>query len=184
MTAADTAFSGVFKSSSSLVVTHAWSMHDTCLDIVGTLTKKGFSGIYISLNRPHVSVLESLEEKGVDGENVYFIDCVTSSVHHITHFKDDRVLYADSPRDLGKDGVILRAVEHYVSSVSGEKFVLIDALRTMLLYNEEASVVSFIKELLYRLSDYGVKLIVLTRSEHDKGLIRDLSDLFDFYTEV
>lgn len=175
---------GVLDARCSLVVTHAWSMHDTMLDIVESLTKDGFSGIYISINRPHVSVLESLGRRGVGDEKLYFIDCVTSSVHHITHFKGDRVLYADTPRDLDKDGTISRAIEHYVSSVPGKKFVLIDALRTMLLYNEEVVVVDFIKNLLRRLSEYDMKLVVLTRREHDEELIRDLSGFFDSHIEV
>lgn len=175
---------GILGAQNSLVVTHAWSMHDTTLNVVETLTKNGFSGIYVTLNRPHVSVLESFRKKGINDEKVYFIDCVTSSVHHITHFKEARVLYADSPRDLGKDGVISRAVEYYIASVPGKKFVLIDALRTMLLYNEEAIVVDFIKDLVERLSAYGVKLVVLTRKGQDKELIADLSGFFDFYFEI
>lgn len=174
----------IILAQNALIVTHPWDMHDTTLNVVETLTKKGFSGVYITLNRPHISVLESLEKKGISKDNIYFIDCVTSSIHHITHFKGERVLYADSPRDLGKDGTILRAIEHYVSSVPGKKFVLIDALRTMLLYNDEAVVVDFVSGLVEKLSGYGVKLVILTRKDHDKELIEDLSGLFDFYFEV
>ncbi|MFH1788925.1 MAG: hypothetical protein ABH834_06065, partial [Candidatus Altiarchaeota archaeon] len=166
------------SSSSALIVTHGGNIPDVIASIVGYFTKKDYSGVYLSLNKPHRTVESLLKRKGVSIDKLYYIDCITASIHSVD--KDDKyVVYLDHPDDLSQKKKIMDAVDEFALSVPDNKFFVVDALRTILLYHEPDIVSEIIRDLIQDLKDINVKLVVLTRSDDDNDVIDTISHHFD-----
>jgi hypothetical protein len=71
------------------------------------------------------------------------------------------------------------AVDKFAYSVPENKFLIVDALRTILLYHEPAIVSDLVHALIGGLQDINIKFVVLTGSEEDEELIKRISYSFD-----
>jgi len=169
---------------SVLFITHPESLHELTIDVLKYFVEDKVPGVYLTLNKPHEAVLESLRGHRVKTKDLYFIDCITAKVRRIPHKKQEKVWFADDPEDLDAKGKVREGVTQFLMSAEGEKFVVIDALRTLLLYNEAEKVSSFIKWLIDEAEGAGAKVIVLTRSAHDSELAVDVSYLFKEIVEL
>jgi hypothetical protein len=72
------------------------------------------------------------------------MDCVTALVQATLTKRDEHVIYASGPHDLGEGGTIPLAVDRFIDSIPGEKFLVMDALRTLFIYNEPEVASAFI----------------------------------------
>lgn len=164
---------------SILIVAHGNFFNDVVLEAIRDLTSRDHYGIYVSLNKPYHTVKEFLDGNGIDTSVLYFVDCITALVHDKLDRGVERVLFAEHPADIEKDGSIPKNISKFLGSIGEEKFVLIDALRTMLIYNEPKVVSTFIHNLFSETDKFNTKIIVLTREEHDLELIGKIRSLFD-----
>ena len=169
---------------SSLIVTHSSNIQDVISSIVGHFTGEGFTGVYLSLNKPHRTVEGILRRRGVSTGNLYFIDCITASIHSVDDEGSGSVFYLDNVDDLSQKTRILEAVEGFALSVPDKKFFILDALRTILLYHEPEIVSDLIQDLVKEFQDINIKFIVLTRSEDEKEIIDMISYHFDQVLDI
>jgi len=152
---------------------------DTMISVVRNLSKKHY-GIYISLNKPHTTINQILEKNGIKTEKIYFVDCITAVVHKtIEKDKTKRVLFASHPSDIRKGGTIPESIDKFIKAIPNEKFILVDALRTLLIHNEPKHVSEFIHNLARISKEFKTKIVVLTRKDHDEELIERISPIFD-----
>ncbi len=172
------------KSETILVLVHSHGLKKIVSKIMGYLIKNKFSGIYISINVPHKTIDKLLKKEGLKTDKVIYIDCITATSHVIPTQKEDNVIFADHPSDLRHDGRIMNEISQFLISVPGKKYVVIDTLRTMLIYNEPAIVSEFTDRLIEVTKDSNSKLIVLTRKEDDEELIREISYRFDEIIDI
>ena len=111
----------------------------------------------------------------VDLKNVFFIDAITSTASTRLE-KDARVVYAANPTDLTGMGV---AVGQQMRKIKGEKLLVIDALRTLLVYNNPRVIVQFVNSLAAMSSSLNFRILVLLpRAERD-SLVADVAPFFD-----
>lgn len=127
--------------------------------------------IYVSLNKTQKSIEDILKQNKINTKRIFFIDCVTSKQ------KKDDVLHI-SPRDLDK---LLYAIQEFVREVKLKKSIIIDALSTLLIYNDENKVAAFIKEVTGFASENGVEIIAFSPSTKGEDL---LNKIFNFFDEV
>jgi len=172
------------NANSLLMITHGSKIHHAVIDILKIVIKEGSRGVYISINKPHKTIDENLTHEKINTKNIFYIDCITALAHHVPHERGGRVLYADHPSDLTTRGVVPMAINQFVLSVPGKKFILIDALRTLFLYNEPDVVARFVGLLIEKYAKLNTKIIVLTRAEDETTLIDDISYLFDEVLEL
>ncbi|MFH0859886.1 MAG: hypothetical protein V1921_01665 [Candidatus Altiarchaeota archaeon] len=151
---------------------------------VDVLLREGYRCLYISLNEPHSSVEAMFSKAGIRSDRLYFIDCITAISHKIPHKKAENVEYAENPSHLTAEGKVIRSINQFLASVPGKKMIVIDALRTVLLYNEPALVEKFISEVIENSGEYGAKLVVFTRKDDDQKIVRDISFKFDCIVEI
>ncbi len=163
---------------SALVIVEPEMLHEAMVRITKGLLKVSEYGIYVSLNKPHDVVISRLKREGVDIDKLYFIDCVTTLVHKTLTKRDERVIYAEGPHDLDISGSIPDAIKKFMKSISGDKFILIDALRTLFIYNEPRIVSNFIHNLMSYARPKNVKVMVLSH-EGDKKLNLLVEKAFD-----
>jgi archaellum biogenesis ATPase FlaH len=128
-------------------------------------------GIYVSLNKTQKSVEDILIKEGIDTKKLFFIDCVTSE-----KTRDD-VLHI-SPNNLDK---LSYAISSFIKEIKGEKFLIIDALSTLLIYNNENKVAAFVKDISSLASEKNVKIIAFSPQTKGEEL---LNKIFNFFDEV
>jgi archaellum biogenesis ATPase FlaH len=145
------------------------SLHTEINDLI--TSRSHLPGVYVSLNKTQKSMESQLIKTFIPIDKLFFIDCVTSQ-----KIKDD-VLHI-SPTDL----VTLRhALRAYMAELRGERFILIDALSTLLIYNDVNKVASFMQSLTDLAGEKDIEVIAL--SPHTKG--EELLDkIFNFFDTV
>ncbi|MFH0861714.1 MAG: hypothetical protein V1875_01675 [Candidatus Altiarchaeota archaeon] len=170
-------------SDSILLMIDSKDLHAAIPILVRELLSRDRYGLYISLNKPHTTIRHMLLRAGVKVSRLYFVDCVTAIAHKTLTKREERVIYSSGPHDVAEDGTIPQAVNSFNKSVPGEKFLILDALRTLFIYNEPKTVSLFIHSLLALTKEHELKLVVLTRIE-DSPIIGLVAKAFDEVVEV
>jgi hypothetical protein len=163
---------------SMLFIVDSEKLNDIITIVTKIMLQKDMYGIYVSLNKPHMTIQNMLNSSGIDTSRLFFIDCVTALVNKTLTKNKKSVIFASSPQDLTINGAIPMGIKRFIQSVPGEKFLIIDALRTLFIYNEPDIVSSFIHSLLNLTADHEIKLIVLTRQE-DNSFIKLVEHSFE-----
>ncbi|MBD3389234.1 MAG: hypothetical protein GF416_09075 [Candidatus Altiarchaeales archaeon] len=188
---------------SLLITSDIGRIHDSIVQVSQNLLSKGWYGIYLSLNRPHRTIQALLEDRGLDVERMYFIDCVTALAREayspagIGPMEQglaaaapaaptttlDRVIYASGPYDLSDEGTVPAAVNRFVNSIPHEKFIIVDTMRTLFIYNTPDIASSFLHNLLELTNTHDLKVVALTRKGDEvfQGLV---SKAFDEILEI
>lgn len=164
---------------SALIVVEGNMLHESIVKTIKELLKRDHYGVYVSLNKPHFTIEQLLKRNRVRLNRLYFVDGITAVAHYSLARGNDKVLYASHPADLNTDGSIPAAITHFIDTIPGEKFVLVDALRTLFIYNEPFVVSKFIRSLIGLSKSHMVKIIVMARSDQDEDIIHLTHNLFD-----
>lgn len=125
--------------------------------------------IYVSLNKTQKSVERILKNEGISVSKIFFIDCVTNE-----KTRDD-VMHIP-PTDLEK---LRFAIGSFIKEISGKKFLVIDALSTLLIYNDENKVAAFVKEVTEFASKKDVKVIAFSPKTKGEELLNKIFNFFD-----
>lgn len=138
-------------------------------------TVKSFSnvpGLYISLNKTQKSIEEIFKKANIDTKKIFFIDGVRSK-----GTRED-VLHI-SPSELDLLGC---AIDDFMKNIKGEKFLIIDALSTLLIYNNEDSVARFVRKVTENSSDNQLHIVALTPQTKGEELLKKIFNFFDKVT--
>jgi KaiC/GvpD/RAD55 family RecA-like ATPase len=129
-------------------------------------------GVYVSLNKTHTSVQALLDKSHINRDNLFFIDCVT-----MERTKDDvdDVLHIH-PSDLERLGQAIRA---FIAEINGKKYVVIDSLATLLIYNDHLAVARFVKEVTEFAASNDVDVIALSPVTKGEDLLNTIFNFFD-----
>ncbi len=154
-----------------LVIEEAQKIQKTIRGILKSIDKPI---IYIDLIKPISSILRDLAENKINAEKIFTIDCVTkNTVGEVV--RTDNILFVRSPKDLTGIGI---AVSEFLQSIPGEKYIIIDSLRVLTIYNEAAVVLRFIRSVLENAPKSKTKVIVLSSKGKDEILIKEVSQFF------
>lgn len=138
------------------------------------LTAKGIPGVYVCFNRPQRAANASLEKEGIDTGRVFFIDCIATSLGNSSG-KAENTVHVQSPADLTSLRI---AIDEFIEKIPGRKFLVVDALATLLIYNSEELVLKFVKSLM-EMARKDIEIFVLTPDTKGGELINKVSLFFD-----
>ncbi len=153
--------------SSILIITPVEKLQSKINKILNSF--KGTTGIYVSLNKTQKSVESTLKKSKINTNKLFFIDCMTSK-----QVRDD-VLHI-SPSELDK---LNYAINTFIKDIKDKKFLIIDALSTLLIYNDENKVASFVKELIEYASNNEVEIIAFSPKTKGEELLNKIFNFFD-----
>ncbi len=130
---------------------------------------KGIPGIYVSLNKTQRSTENILKKDNIKTEKLFFIDCVTSEKirDDVLHIAPDK-LY-----------LLSAAINDFVKYIHRGKFLIIDALSTLLIYNDENKVANFVKEVTEYASANDVKVVAFSPKTKGEELLNQIFNFFD-----
>ena len=167
----------------SLLVVNAKNYQKSRVDILNYLlgTKK-IPGVYITLNKPYDILIRELSSNKHDTNLVIFIDCITM----LKAGKMARVqncLFIGTPEKLSDMFV---AIDQAVNSISlNERFVFLDSLNTMSMFNSGDIVARFTHQLVARMRNWKVAGIIMTiQKEKDDTLLNEITPFCDFRIDL
>jgi archaellum biogenesis ATPase FlaH len=127
-----------------------------------------YTGIYICINKTQKSTEQFLQNKGIKTEKVFFIDCVTQD-----QTRED-VLHT-KPNTLE---IIEGAVSAFIRDLNGKRFIVVDALSQLLIFNEEMKVKKFIEFLCGLGIEKDVTVRVFTPKTQGREYLANISHCF------
>jgi archaellum biogenesis ATPase FlaH len=148
---------------SKLIITPIEKLDKETIKIVKSLPD--IPVIYIALNKTQKSIEELLIKNGIDIKKIFFIDCVTPS-----KIRGD-VLYLH-PTQLGD---LYSAIEEFTKKIKGKKFLILDALSTLLIYNNQKKVEDFLDKVTQK-SDI-IEMVFLTPQTKGRELPETIHSL-------
>ncbi|MEM2925059.1 MAG: ATPase domain-containing protein [Methanocellales archaeon] len=132
-------------------------------------------GVYVTLNKPYVAMKKLLENK-VDLRMLIFIDAFTQLAGGKPE-KSEGVLFLNNAEDL--TGLSI-ALDQAVKSIpTKQKFVFLDSLSTLLIYNKSGSVTKFIHFLTCKMRLWEIDGIFISLDEEDDQVISKLKMFCD-----
>lgn len=150
---------------------------DVVASLLDVLVKeKGLSGVYISVSKPYGYLLDAVKSSEIPLDNLFFIDCISHMAGKLPE-KAVNTVFIENPS-------ILEEISMYMDKVlprlKEPKFILLDSVSSMLIYNDQKSVKEFVHYLInyMRLNSIGGAIMSIEKKEAD-DITRTLSPMVD-----
>lgn len=153
--------------SSQLIITEVDKLQSEILTTTRSFKNK--IGIYVSLNKTQKSTEELLRKNNIDTSKLFFIDCVSKD-----KVRDD--VLNIPPENLD---TLSMAILTFIKDIPGEKFMIIDALSTLLIYNNENKVAKFVQEITEYASANQVYVVAFSPRTQGEELLEKIFNFFD-----
>lgn len=115
------------------------------------LQRQGYEGIYITLNIEYNEIVEQMTSQGVDVDKLTFIDGV-SKLHGVKQTPGPHIHYIDGPLSLG---TLIQTIETLEASfATDKKFIMLDSLSVISIYNSPEKTLEFTRLLHNILQDH------------------------------
>ncbi len=138
---------------------------------------RGEPGIYITVNKPFINLRKELEAAGIMHERFRFIDVISSMMGFETP-QTKAVEYLDSPSDLTEVMVLIQ--KRAQSLGSGPKFLVLDSVSAMLIYNDTDAVEKFIHAIIGKIHEFGMQgILLMVGSEQYRGVAQVIGQFCD-----
>jgi len=140
---------------------------------------KDMSGVYVTFNRPYSNLKATVERQGLDVSKLFFIDLITESAGGKTERSaEDRCFYVSSPKNLTELSILME--QAMIRLPRERRFVFIDSISTMLIYNDQDTVLRFIHSLTGKMRLLGITgIIFLLEKESDEKFRAQVSQFCD-----
>ncbi len=124
-------------------------------DIIRSVKKSKTTICYVCLSKPYKDVIDGLKDMGINPDNFFFIDVLTS------HYKEPsptrNCVFLSSPNNLESiKAAIIMAIEDKNCSV-----IIFDTISTLLIYEQSFSVVRFTHNLVSEKKQENVKKLFI-----------------------
>jgi len=159
-----------------IVLTSGGRLDDTNSSIVKELMKKRHMCLYVAINQPYSRMLHLMQKRDVDVDRVFFIDCITET----SGGKAERAgncLYVNSPSNLTELSI---AISQALQAIPGQKFLFMDALSTLIIYNTPNSFAKFAHFLMTRVKLMGLNgIFMVVEKEMEDQVFSRISQFSD-----
>jgi KaiC/GvpD/RAD55 family RecA-like ATPase len=138
----------------------------------------GYEGIYVTLSKDYVELSRTFRKKNIDMGRLAFIDGA-SQMYGIGAVDAPNVKYISGPISL--DGVVAAITDIVPVMKSKKKFVFLDSITTVLLYNSLERTLRFSEFLTTSLKRLEVAGVMVSVSEGfaNNSLIKELTKMSD-----
>jgi len=148
------------------------------IEAIKVLQSMGYKGIYITLSKDYISLAEMFKNNGIDLDQLTFIDGI-SQMYGIKEVSAPNVVYVEGP--LSTDAITESIVKISPTIKEDKKFVFLDSITTVLLYNSLERTMKFsqfFSETLKKLSLVGI-VVSVSKGVTNEELINELEKLAD-----
>ncbi|MEM7821535.1 MAG: hypothetical protein QXX38_01840 [Candidatus Aenigmatarchaeota archaeon] len=147
------------------------------------IREKSFAGIYITVNKPYEVLLRYLKENDIRTDGIFFIDAISKMVAEEIKMTED-CLFIPSPSQLTDLAIALSQALEGMKRKE-KKFIFLDSVSTLLVYNPFEVVAKFVHFIISRLRLFGlVGLLISIEKQIDEKMINILIEMCDGVVEV
>ena len=145
------------------------------LHLLSILVEKyNAKGSYITVNRPYKNMVQLLKRGNVNVENLFFIDCITKGSEEKSNTKN--CYFVGSPSNLTEIAIALDPV----FKEGKHKFIFLDSLDTLTVYNSVESVIRFAHFLTSKVRLHDISGVLLAVHENsDERMVIELAQFCD-----
>lgn len=145
-------------------------------------TSKNIPGVYLSVNKPFSVLNENFKKEGIRNDLIIFIDAITSLSDGKPE-ENEHCYYLESPENLSDISI---AISEAIESIDHkEKFIFIDSLSTLLIYNNPETVTKFIHFLIGKMRAWNAIGVILSLKKRGEGsLIAEIGQFCDMTIEL
>lgn len=157
-----------------LALTSAKDYNEANIDFLKYLIyTKNEPGVYLTFNKPYSTMKQIMEKENIDSRMIIFIDAITLPSGGKSD-NSDRCLYLNDLRNLSDLAII---IDEAVDAIPfDKKFLFLDSLSTLLLYNNTGGVAKFVHFLTGKLRAWNLDGIFLSLElESDADFLAQLS---------
>ena len=148
------------------------------VDAITYFSERFGKGLYITLNKPSAVLQGVFERGGLAQESLLYIDSITNTTEHRT----ETCHFLGRMRELTD---LCIALAKMVSEEKGIKFVFVDSVSTLLIYNDSKSVARFCHSVTEKLRRAGLPAaLVLVEMEEGKDVVAQLAQFCDVYVKA
>ncbi len=131
-------------------------------------------GVYVSINKPYADIVKTL---ATNPTQTQFVDAITSLTGRGTE-DNETVTFIDSPLALVE--LNLAISDRLKGLVSNQKFLILDSVSTLLVYNAPQSVEKFCHTVIAKnRSENVVGLFLMIESEDHRDVVETLAQFVD-----
>ena len=138
------------------------------------LASKGFGGVYISFQRPFKNISSLLKQRGINLNNLIFIDAATA-VGGEAQESGGKCVHISPDIDIDE---LVRAIYTSLPKLkSKKKFVFIDSLTTIALYKPLSEILRFSEFLIRMVRNQEIENVIFNVAKDlaQKKFIRDIA---------
>jgi len=146
------------------------------IEAIKVLQSLGYEGIFITLSKDYMELSKIFREKGIDMGKLHFIDGI-SQMYGVEEVDSPSVTYVAGPISI--DAITTSITETISKMGSDRKFVFLDSITTVLLYNSLDRTLRFSQFLTKSLKEMRTAGIVVSVSKGfaNDNLIKELTKI-------
>lgn len=147
---------------------------NTKITILKEIVRDDAATVYVSLNRPCSVLIETFKKNKINIDKIFFIDCITKAVGEAEETKN--VVFIDGPKHLTNLSITI--IEAIKTLPFKNKFLVLDALTTLLIYNSPEIVLGFLNSMSNKMRILKVNSIWLSAEKELDPKIESRLDQF------
>jgi nucleoside 2-deoxyribosyltransferase len=164
-----------------LAIIDAIEYTDVDSGLVKFFEQRQTGGVFVAVNKPVTGLLEKIGDSKFVRENVEFIDCI-SSLSGSREVQETHVHYLESPQQLVELSVL---VAKLLAQFKDKKFLVVDSLSTLLIYNKPDAVVKLVHSIANKVRVENVQgVFLMIKTEENLDIIKIISQFADTVIEV
>jgi archaellum biogenesis ATPase FlaH len=98
--------------------------------------------------------------------------------------RNHHVFHVSSPSIVAEEGFLPDEIERFITGSPRARFIVIDSLRTLALYNKSGTISTFMRHVLRTAGRINSKVVVLTIKHEEDKVTEDTMPLFDIILNV
>ena len=158
-----------------LLDTHAENYFESVMESAGAMTAKNKKGVYVTVSRPYRYILREMQKRNIKTDGLVFIDCISSMAGERG---EGNCTFVENPAALEEISMYLTFSLDKLEST--EKFMIIDSISTLLIYNSLNSVKEFSMFIINKMRLEGVDgVLVVIEKEAPEDLKQSLVAMCD-----
>jgi archaellum biogenesis ATPase FlaH len=140
------------------------------------ISERKMNGIYISASKPYEQITRAMGQADVKANKLFFIDCISHMAGKLPE-KAENAVFIENPSSLEEVGMY---VDKVLVRLAEPKFIILDSLSSLLIYNSERSVEEFTHMVInkMRLEKVG-GVIVSIKQKEAEALTKTLVPMCD-----
>ena len=159
---------------SVLIETDAENLDKDIISVVDSVLNNDKKLVYVSINKPYQTVRDMFEKKGVQTENIFFIDCISASLGE--EYVSDNVGFVQNISDINSISIEINGA---IEKIHDKKIIIIDAIHTLWIYQKPEMIARFIQSLTEKTFRANINTLIFIVDEKDKRLVRKIVPFFD-----